>query len=164
MKWMVSQSSFTLHSLYSQILGLWDVDDRFYYDALVRPDGSSTPLKVRSLVGLTPLFACGTIPEEVYLKLKGYNSTHRTSERCNRIGLERGLIGSSSIDLTSLPRFPWWERYTSPNIHVLWPLISQMKHSENGDAVKERRVALLSIPKTERVKVERNIFYENVYH
>jgi hypothetical protein len=38
-------------------VGLWDEADGFYYDALNLPDGSIRPLKVRSLVGLIPLFA-----------------------------------------------------------------------------------------------------------
>jgi len=38
-------------------LGLWDGQDEFYYDRLWLPDGESVPLKVRSMVGLIPLFA-----------------------------------------------------------------------------------------------------------
>ncbi len=38
-------------------LGLWDEQDQFYYDDLVTPDGQMIPLRVRSLVGLIPLFA-----------------------------------------------------------------------------------------------------------
>ena len=37
--------------------GMWDEDDGFYYDLLVLPDGSSTRLKVRSMVGLLPICA-----------------------------------------------------------------------------------------------------------
>jgi len=36
---------------------LWDPEDGFYYDLLHLPDGTTTPLKVRSLVGLMPLLA-----------------------------------------------------------------------------------------------------------
>ena len=38
-------------------LGLWDEQDEFYYDRLCLPDGENVPLKVRSMVGLIPLFA-----------------------------------------------------------------------------------------------------------
>ena len=38
-------------------IGLWDEKDEFYYDVLNLPDGRMVPLKVRSLVGLIPLFA-----------------------------------------------------------------------------------------------------------
>ena len=37
--------------------GMWDEEDGFYYDVLRRPDGSATRLKVRSMVGLSPLCA-----------------------------------------------------------------------------------------------------------
>jgi hypothetical protein len=36
---------------------LWDEQDGFFYDVLRRPDGTSVPLKVRSVVGLMPLVA-----------------------------------------------------------------------------------------------------------
>jgi hypothetical protein len=36
---------------------LWDEADGFYYDVMRRPNGESFPLRVRSMVGLTPLFA-----------------------------------------------------------------------------------------------------------
>ena len=37
--------------------GLWDETDGFYYDELQKPDGTRTPLRTRSLVGLLPLIA-----------------------------------------------------------------------------------------------------------
>lgn len=42
-------------------ISLWDGADGFYYDALVRPDGSSERLPVRSLVGLLPLVAVESV-------------------------------------------------------------------------------------------------------
>jgi hypothetical protein len=44
--------------------GLWDEEDGFYYDVLHIPGQADTPLKVRSLVGLLPLFAVDTIEPE----------------------------------------------------------------------------------------------------
>jgi hypothetical protein len=44
--------------------GLWDEVDGFYYDLLRFPDGTSTRLKVRSIVGLLPL--CATTVIEKY--------------------------------------------------------------------------------------------------
>jgi hypothetical protein len=38
-------------------IALWDDRDGFFYDLLRRPDGSLTAFRVRSLVGLIPLFA-----------------------------------------------------------------------------------------------------------
>jgi hypothetical protein len=44
---------------------LWDDDDQFYYDVLHTPDNVRTKLKVRSIVGLIPLFAVEIIDEEL---------------------------------------------------------------------------------------------------
>ncbi len=41
--------------------GMWDEEDGFYYDLLRLPDGSSSRLKVRSIVGLLPLCATTTV-------------------------------------------------------------------------------------------------------
>ncbi|WP_219925023.1 hypothetical protein, partial [Halomonas sp. ND22Bw] len=38
------------------VISLWDEVDGFYYDALHLPNGDRLPLKVRSMVGLIPLF------------------------------------------------------------------------------------------------------------
>jgi hypothetical protein len=46
-------------------IGLWDEADGFFYDVLRRPDGSSIPLRVRSIVGLMPLAAATVFPGEV---------------------------------------------------------------------------------------------------
>ena len=46
-------------------VGLWDETDQFYYDVLCLPDGSMQPLKVRSMVGLIPLFAVEVIDPDL---------------------------------------------------------------------------------------------------
>jgi hypothetical protein len=46
-------------------VSLWDEEDGFFYDVLRRPDGTSVPLKVRSLVGLMPLAAATVFPASV---------------------------------------------------------------------------------------------------
>ena len=51
--------------------GLWDDKDGFYYDCL-RLDGRSQPMRVRSMVGLIPLFACLVLEDEVIQKLPGF--------------------------------------------------------------------------------------------
>ncbi len=43
---------------------LWNERDGFYYDVLHTPDGNQIPLKVRSMVGLIPLFAVATLEYE----------------------------------------------------------------------------------------------------
>ena len=50
-------------------LGLWSDKDGFYYDVLNLPNGEMTPLKVRSMVGLIPLFAVETLEEELLQEL-----------------------------------------------------------------------------------------------
>ena len=50
-------------------LGLWNEEDSFYYDVLNLPDGETVPLKVRSMVGLIPLFAVETLEPQVLAKL-----------------------------------------------------------------------------------------------
>jgi hypothetical protein len=50
-------------------IGLWDEQDKFFYDVLHTPDGRNTPLKVRSMVGLIPLFAVETLEPELLEKV-----------------------------------------------------------------------------------------------
>ena len=45
--------------------------DGFYYDQL-RTDGKTTPLKLRSMVGLVPLFAVEILEEDVIHRLPGF--------------------------------------------------------------------------------------------
>jgi hypothetical protein len=52
--------------------GLWDEQDGFFYDWLRLPDGRKIPLRVRSMVGLIPLFAVTTLDAEVIDKLPGF--------------------------------------------------------------------------------------------
>jgi hypothetical protein len=51
--------------------GLWDEEDGFYYDHL-HLDGKLVPLKVRSMVGLIPLFATEVITREHLQKLPDF--------------------------------------------------------------------------------------------
>jgi hypothetical protein len=45
-------------------IGLWNDDDGFYYDVLHISDSRHVPLKIRSMVGLIPLFAAETFEPE----------------------------------------------------------------------------------------------------
>ncbi|MBK9316994.1 MAG: glucosidase [Acidobacteria bacterium] len=51
---------------------LWDEEDGFYYDVLHMPDGSHIPMRVRSMVGLIPLFAVETLDSEIVDSLPGF--------------------------------------------------------------------------------------------
>nr|WP_088841608.1 glucosidase [Hymenobacter gelipurpurascens] len=46
-----------------QHIDLWDEEDEFYYDVLKTSDDERIPLKVRSMVGLIPLFAVEVLDE-----------------------------------------------------------------------------------------------------
>jgi hypothetical protein len=52
-------------------INLWDDADGFYYDVL-HSDGASYPMKVRSMVGLVPLFAVETLEPEIVDRLPGF--------------------------------------------------------------------------------------------
>jgi len=54
-------------------LGLWDDEDSFYYDVLSHSNNQVVPLKVRSLVGLIPLFAVETLEPEMLDRLPEFN-------------------------------------------------------------------------------------------
>lgn len=48
---------------------LWDEEDGFYYDVLRLPGGESMRLKVRSMVGLVPLFATAVFSSDILARL-----------------------------------------------------------------------------------------------
>jgi len=53
-------------------VGMWDEEDGFFYDALHLPDGRHEPLKVRSMVGLVPLFAVETLEPRLIDQFPGF--------------------------------------------------------------------------------------------
>ncbi len=53
---------------------LWDETDRFFYDILNLPQGNQVPLKVRSIVGIIPLFAVEVIEEEILDRLPRFKA------------------------------------------------------------------------------------------
>ena len=57
-----------------QGIGLWDDNDGFFYDVLNLPDGQMIPLKIRSLVGLIPLFAVETLEPELLAKVPEFTA------------------------------------------------------------------------------------------
>jgi hypothetical protein len=46
-------------------MSLWNDEDGFFYDVLHLPNGQHLPLKVRSIVGLIPLYACQTLEPDL---------------------------------------------------------------------------------------------------
>jgi hypothetical protein len=53
-------------------MGLWDEEDGFFYDVLKFPDGGHFPVKIRSMVGLIPLFAVETLEPGLLDHLPGF--------------------------------------------------------------------------------------------
>jgi hypothetical protein len=49
--------------------GLWDEQEGFFYDLLRLPDGSAVKLRVRSIVGLTPLLAVQVLEPDLITRL-----------------------------------------------------------------------------------------------
>jgi Glycosyl hydrolase family 63 C-terminal domain len=64
------------HHVAGMDMSLWDETDGFYYDVLALPDGRHERLKVRSLVGLIPLYAVETFDTGMTDHLQGF--TRRT--------------------------------------------------------------------------------------
>jgi hypothetical protein len=52
--------------------GLWNEEDGFFYDVLKLPDGSKHPMRIRSMVGLIPLFAVENLEPELLERLPGF--------------------------------------------------------------------------------------------
>jgi len=69
-------SKFFEHFLYianSMVkVGLWDKKDAFYYDIIHQPNGDHWPLKVRSMVGLVPLFGIEVIDRKLFKKIPNF--------------------------------------------------------------------------------------------
>jgi hypothetical protein len=91
--------------------GLWDETDGFYYDWLMLPDGSKMPLRVRSLVGLLPLVAVGTLETEAVDRLPGFKRRmqwfieHRRDLCCNIAPVtEHGLQARKLLSIVQVPQ------------------------------------------------------------
>jgi hypothetical protein len=61
-----------MNNLGADDISLWDEGDGFFYDVLHLPGERSFPMKVRSMVGLIPLFAVETLEPEVLNRLPGF--------------------------------------------------------------------------------------------
>ncbi|MEP6885845.1 MAG: glucosidase [Gammaproteobacteria bacterium] len=58
--------------MYSADVGLWDEQDQFFYDVLNLPNDEKVRLRIRSMVGLIPLFAVETLEPEMLDQLPGF--------------------------------------------------------------------------------------------
>jgi hypothetical protein len=64
--------AYAMNNVAGEGIRLWDDEDGFFYDVLRLPDGTAVPLKVRSIVGLTPLFAVDTIEPTVFERFPAF--------------------------------------------------------------------------------------------
>jgi hypothetical protein len=53
-------------------IGLWDEQDQFFYDVLRLPGGQVIPMRVRSMVGLIPLYAVTVIDARVFSRMPDF--------------------------------------------------------------------------------------------
>ncbi len=61
-----------MNNIGGESIGLWDEEDRFFYDVLSLPGGRKQPIKIRSIVGLIPLFAVEVLEPELLNRLPGF--------------------------------------------------------------------------------------------
>ncbi|HWD89152.1 MAG TPA: hypothetical protein VG367_13560 [Mucilaginibacter sp.] len=61
--------------------GLWDEQDGFFYDQLRSPDGSTQKMRIRSVVGLIPLFATEILDDDDIMKSPIFRSRMQWFEK-----------------------------------------------------------------------------------
>jgi hypothetical protein len=89
-------------------IGLWDDTDNFYYSVLSLPNGQNVPIRLRSVVGLIPLFAVEVIEQELLDALPHFRERLKwfLDKRPDLASLVSrwGDLGSNSRRLLSLAR------------------------------------------------------------
>ncbi len=76
---------------------LWDEEDGFFYDVLHLPDMTRFPIKIRSLVGLIPLYATTTLEPELMDRLPGFKERLEWFE-ANRPKLSKNITTTGEGD------------------------------------------------------------------
>ncbi len=64
--------AWAMHHIGKKDISLWDDEDNFYYDVVEMSNGMTSRLKVRSLVGIIPLFAVEIIHKDLFEQLKQF--------------------------------------------------------------------------------------------
>ncbi len=89
-------------------IGLWDETDNFYYSVLNLPNGQNIPIRLRSVVGLIPLFAVEVIEQELLDALPHFRERLKwfLEKRPDLASMVSrwGDLGSNSRRLLSLAR------------------------------------------------------------
>jgi hypothetical protein len=69
--------------------GMWDAEDGIFYDKLSLPNGTQMPIRAKSMAGMIPLLAVGTVEREVFDKAR------RFGKRFGAMLDERGLAATA---------------------------------------------------------------------
>ncbi|MBD0830787.1 MGH1-like glycoside hydrolase domain-containing protein [Aestuariibaculum sediminum] len=64
--------AWAMHHIGKKDISLWDDEDNFYYDVVEMESGATERLKVRSLVGVIPMFAVEIMHEDLFEELKKF--------------------------------------------------------------------------------------------
>ncbi|MEP4882384.1 MGH1-like glycoside hydrolase domain-containing protein, partial [Maribacter dokdonensis] len=64
--------AWAMHHIGQKDISLWDDEDNFYYDVVEMANGKTDRLKVRSLVGIIPMFAVEIIHKDLFDELKHF--------------------------------------------------------------------------------------------
>jgi hypothetical protein len=64
--------AWAMHHIGKKDISLWDDEDNFYYDVVEMSSGVTDRLRVRSLVGIIPLFAVEIIHKDLFEELKEF--------------------------------------------------------------------------------------------
>jgi hypothetical protein len=62
-----------MENLGNEGINLWDYEDEFFYDVLHMADNQRAKIKLRSMVGLIPLFAVEVLDEEIFINNPEFN-------------------------------------------------------------------------------------------
>ena len=65
--------AWAMHHIGDKDISLWDDEDNFYYDVVQMESGYTARMKVRSLVGVIPLFAVDVIHKDLFKGLDEFN-------------------------------------------------------------------------------------------
>ncbi len=87
--------AWAMHHIGKKDISLWDDEDNFYYDVVEMADGSAERLRVRSLVGVIPLFAVEIMNKNLFEELKDFR------RRANEIIRTRPDLASLISNLES---------------------------------------------------------------
>ncbi|XCF05378.1 glucosidase [Tamlana crocina] len=64
--------AWAMHHIGKKDISLWDDEDNFYYDVVEMASGATDRLKVRSLVGVIPMFAVEIMHKDLFEELKEF--------------------------------------------------------------------------------------------